>query len=147
MFVSGLILSAISILWTWGNGARLSRRLIRRDKPMHRYQAAAMLRRAIQVGVTLNLAGLLVHLLAAEEIVGSLAIQVLTTRGAWEGGMPYPGGGGSYLQPLDVLIVQANTNALLSHFCSLVSLLFLTKKVKKLDPPSHVEEDATVRQS
>lgn len=125
----GLLVSAVSILWTWGNGSRLSRRLVRR--PVRREQAADMLRRAVRVGVTINLVGLLVHLLAAEEIVGSLAIQVLTLSSSTRiGGFPE-----GMIQPLDVLVVQANTNSLLSHFCSLASLLFFTQQIDKLDPP------------
>jgi len=131
---TGLIVSAASIVWTWGNGARLSRRLTRR--PVTRRKAAHMLRRAVRVGVTLNLVGLLVNLLAAEEIVGSLAIQVLTTSSRG-GPMMYLDG---MVQPLDILVVQANTNSLLSHFCSLASLLFLTRQIDKLDPPSPVED-------
>jgi uncharacterized membrane protein len=134
---AGVLISACSIIWTWGNGARLSRRLLRR--PTTRSQAADMLRRAVRVGVTLNLIGLLVTLLAAEEIVGALAIKVLTNRnfgpqaallGSVEG----------QLQPLDILVVQANTNTLLSHFCSLVSLLYLSDKIRQLGlPPSTAE--------
>lgn len=139
---TGLLLSAISIVWTWGNGARLSRRLT--AKPTTPVAAAHMLRRAIRVGATVNLLGLLVGLVAAEEIIGSLAIKVLTNnRGVFSAG----GAAGAAsllasdgLQPLDVLVVQANTNSLLSQFCSLVSLLYLTKNVQALDPPSTEEK-------
>ncbi|GAX27601.1 hypothetical protein FisN_13Hh310 [Fistulifera solaris] len=124
----GLIVSAVSILWTWGNGSRLSRRLIRR--PLPRAKAAHMLRRAVQVGVTINLVGLLVHLLAAEEIVGTLALQVLTSSSSRNAMFPE-----GLVQPLDILVVQANTNSLLSHFCSLASLLFYTKQIDQVDPP------------
>lgn len=129
---AGVIVSAASIIWTWGNGSRLSRRMIR--KPTTYIQAATLLRRAIRIGVTLNCFGLLLNLIAAEEIVGALAIKVLTrpnfaTQAALMGTV-------EGLQPLDILIVQANTNSLLSHFCSLVSLLYLTDRVHKLDPPS-----------
>jgi Protein of unknown function (DUF3611) len=92
------------------------------------------LRRAIRMGVLLNLLGLLVTLLAAEEIVGSLAIKVLTNYRP-QLGNPYTSIE-TGLQPLDILVVQAVTNTLLSHFCSLLALLFLTDKVKLLDPPS-----------
>lgn len=134
---TGLVLSAISIVWTWGNGARLSRRLM--VKPTTPLAAAHMLRRAIRVGVTLNLLGLLCNLVAAEEIIGSLAIKVLTSNrsilAAGGASLLAPEG----LQPLDVLVVQANTNSLLSQFCSLVSLLYLTRNVETLDPPSTEE--------
>jgi hypothetical protein len=44
------------------------------------------------------------------------------------------------LQPIDILIVQANTNTLLSHFISLVCCLVMTRGIDKLDPPS-LEDD------
>jgi hypothetical protein len=102
-------------------------------------QAATLLRRAIRIGCVLNLAGMLLHLLAAEQIVGALAIKVLTmpslSRSA-AAGLLLGGGADGGLQPLDILIVQANTNSLLSHFCSLVLLLYLVDQLHKLDPPS-----------
>jgi Protein of unknown function (DUF3611) len=140
----GILISAASIVWTWGNGSRLSRRLL--VKPTSTIAAAQMVRRAIRIGVLINLCGLLCHLLAAQQIVGSLAIKVLT-RGGGLGG----GGGGLLMgpaaaslldgavQPLDILIVQANANQLLAQFCSLVSLLYMTGNVEKLDPPSTEE--------
>ena len=45
------------------------------------------------------------------------------------------------LQPLDVLVVQANTNILSSHFVSLACLLWLSRMVDQLDPPSLEEDD------
>ena len=138
---AGVLISAASIVWTWGNGARLSRRLTRR--PATRIQAAQMLRRAVRVGASLNLVGLFVTLLAAEEIVGALAIKVLTNRsfGPQSAVLATIDG----LQPLDILIVQANTNTLLSHFCSLVSFLYLTGQILKLDPPSTEGKERNVR--
>jgi len=132
----GIMVSFLSIFWTWGGGARLSRRLLRR--PTSKIQTANMLRRAIRVGVTLNLAGMLLTLLGAEQTIGVLAIKVLTARPWATGGMMAAGtmDYNAGLQPLDILVVQANTNVLLSHFCSLVALLYLTRYVKKLDPPS-----------
>lgn len=129
----------MSIFWTWGGGARLSRRLLRR--PTSRIKTANMLRRAIDVGVSLNLIGMFLTLLGAEQTIGVLAVKVLTAR-PWNtaGGMPYGMGNMEGLQPLDILVVQANTNALLSHFCSLVCLLYLNRFVKKLDPPSEEEK-------
>lgn len=133
-----LLLSAVSIVWTWGNGTRLSRRLT--AKPTTRAAAAHMLRRAIRVGVTVNLLGLICSLVAAQAIVGSLAIKVLTSNRS-----VFAAGGASLLvpeglQPLDILVVQANTNLLLSQFLSLCALLYLTKNVQQLDPPSTDEK-------
>ncbi len=107
-----------------------------------------MIRRAIVIGVTLNLLGMLVTLIGAEQIVGLLAAKVLTMQGITpfqaSFGLGLGGGSGGLgaqsVQPLDVLIVQANTNTLLSHFLSLVGCLVLTRSVHVLDPPS-VEDD------
>lgn len=142
-FLSGLaiILSAASIIWTWGNGARLSKRLLRPTTlpaSQQHIQAAKLVRRAVQVQVSINLLGLLGTLLAAEEIVGSLAIKVLTTFGIGASNMynaPLMG-----LQPLDILVVQANTNSLLAQFISLATSLFLTEQIRNLDPPSTLED-------
>jgi hypothetical protein len=138
-----IVVSAFSILWTWGNGARLSRRLLRRPSNVvaprqQNIKAAQLLRRAVRVQVNLNLLGLLTTLLAAEEIVGALAIKVLTTFGVSAGATLYssPLMG---LQPLDILVVQANTNTLLAQFISLATVLSLTDSITKLDPPSTLE--------
>jgi hypothetical protein len=128
---AGIITSFVSIFWTWG-AARLSRRF-RRKPSTSRISAANMLRRAVKVGCTINLAGMFATLLGAEQIVGALAIKVLTQSGIQVtayGQMP------AQLQPLDILIVQANTNTLLSHFCSLVGYLWMVRFIHKLDPPS-----------
>jgi Protein of unknown function (DUF3611) len=132
----GLSTSAASIIWTWGNGTRLSRRLLLR--PISRNQVVVMIRRAITVGVTLNCVGLLCHLLAAQQIIGLLAIKVLTGRSS--GVLLAAVDGSNTLQPLDILIVQANTNAILSQYISLVALLSLTTRIL-----SHFssKEDAT----
>ena len=145
---SGIVLSAISVFWTWG-GARLSRRLIRRAN-ISRIEASNLLRRLIIVGATVNLLGMLTTLLGAEAIVGSLAARVLTSQGV---ATPFLGAGGAaaaavatqVLQPLDILVVQANTNTLLSHFLSLTSVLYLTRWVDRLDPPSTEEKSRSRR--
>jgi hypothetical protein len=93
-----------------------------------------MIRRAISVGVTLNLLGMTLALIGAEQIVGNLAVKVLTQQGIL-GGIDRAAAIQT-LQPLDILVVQGNTNTLLSHFCSLVALLYQTKLVRHLDPPS-----------
>ena len=135
----GIAISFASIFWTWG-GARLSNRLLRGKTS--RIQSANLLRRAITVASALNLSGMLITLLGTFVIIGSLATKVLTAGGLSPFGAVAAGGigGGSValqtVQPLDILIVQANANTLLSHFVSLFLSLFLTRYVKRLDPPS-----------
>ncbi len=151
----GIVASSLSIIWTWGQ-RRLARRFVRprrrdgdgggRKSPSitgittttttSRIEAANLLRSTIKFGVSLNLFGLLTSVLGAQYIVGTLVAKSMQS---------FVGLGGvgitsQTLQPLDVLVVQANTNVLNSHFVSLVCLLWLTRMVDLLDPPS-LEED------
>jgi len=137
---SSIVASILSIIWTWG-GARLARRLKKRNTT--RIRAANMTRRAIKVGVSLNIVGMLLSLVGAEQIVGMLAVKVLTMQGVL-GNPATLAVATQTLQPLDILVVQANTNTMLSHFVSLVCGLYLTNFVDKLDPPS-VENDERKR--
>eukprot|EP00934_Nitzschia_sp_Nitz4_P005726 Nitzschia sp. Nitz4//scaffold94_size78252//65686//66399//NITZ4_005476-RA/size78252-processed-gene-0.15-mRNA-1//1//CDS//3329560404//5716//frame0 len=126
----GVGVSYASILWTWAN-RRLAGRMLSLSQPKNRIKVATMLRKSIDIGATMNVVGMLFALLSAEQIVGVLAMKVLTsarTIALTESN--------SLLQPLDVIIVQANTNTLLSHFCSLVAILYLSKSIARLDPPS-----------
>jgi len=137
-----LSLSLGSIIWTWAT-RRLSRRLLR--KPTTCVQAANMIRKSITVGTFLNLCGMGIALLGAEQIIGGLAIKVLTTTNA--GPAIYTASQtANLLQPLDILVVQANTNTLFSHFCSVVANLFLSRSIGQLDPPS-VENDERPREA
>lgn len=133
----GIVTSVMSIIWTWG-GRRLARRFVRRSQTS-RVEAANLLRRVITVGVTINLIGLLTSLLGAQYIVGTLVAKAMQNVVGFGGGM---GGmvASQTLQPLDVLVVQANTNILTSHFVSMACLLWLTRQIDLLDPPS-LEDD------
>ena len=132
----GIITSGISVVWTWGQ-RRLSRRFLRRSNTS-RVEAANLLRRVIKVGVSLNLVGLLTSILGSQYIVGTLVAKSMTSFG----GVGAAAGGvvAQTLQPLDVLVVQASTNILSSHFVSLACLLWLSRMVDQLDPPS-LEDD------
>jgi hypothetical protein len=130
---TGIVFAYGSVFWTWAT-RRLSRRLLK--KPTTRVQAANLLRKSINVGVTINILGMLITIVGAEQVVGVLAIKVLTTSSSALTMMQ----SSSLLQPLDILVVQANTNTLFSHFSSLVALLYVSRSLLKLDPPS-VEGD------
>jgi hypothetical protein len=115
-------------------------------KATTRVSAANMSRRAIRIGILINLVGMGLTLLGAEQIVGGLAIKVLTQQQtAISPFSPQLGALVQTVEPLDILVVQANTNTLFSHFCSLTSLLYLTRWTSLLDPPS-VERKERPRQ-
>jgi hypothetical protein len=134
----GIVLSTMSIIWTWG-GRRLAKRFLRRTNTTP-VEAANLLRRVIKVGATINLIGLFTSVLGAQFIIGTLVAKSMQNAVGFGVGI---GGGmvsAQTLQPLDLLVVQANTNMLTSHFVSLACLLWLTRIVDKLDPPS-TEDD------
>lgn len=102
---SGITLSFLSIVWTWG-GTRLSKRL--RKTSYSRIKAANMIRRTITIGSILNLLGMLVTLIGAQQIVGLLASKLLTMQGVTPLGLSAASVSAQVLQPLDILIVQAD---------------------------------------
>jgi hypothetical protein len=137
---SGLAVSFVSMFWTW-RGVRLGKRLVQKD--LARITAANMIRRSIKVGVIVNVLGIALALVGAEQIVGSLTIKALTQPGGLGGKGRFGRRRGIRLQPLDILVVQGNANTILSHVCSLVAYMCISKLVKRLDPPSVDGEEQT----
>jgi len=137
---TGVSLSIFSIFWTWG-GARLSDRLLR--KGTTRTSSANLLRRSIKVALSINLLGMLATIIGAEIIIGALATKLLTMQGAGVG-FGFNAAAASLatqtLQPLDILVVQGNTNTMLSHFISLACALYQFRWVDIFDPPSTGEK-------
>ena len=94
-----------------------------------------MMQRAITIGVIINCIGLLCNLLAAQQIIGLFAIKVFTSsagsssRAALLGSTTSALFNDNTLQPLDILIIQANTNVLLSQYISLIALLSLIPNI------------------
>jgi hypothetical protein len=135
---SGIIFSFISVFWTWAT-RRLSRRLLR--KPTSRIQAATMIRKDVSFGVIVNLLGAASALIGLEQVIGGLAVKVLTTTATTTSAVYAAAGSSALLQPLDILVVQANTNLMFSHFASLVANLIMGRSVVRLDPPSTESDD------
>ena len=79
-------------------------------------EAAASARRLARFGLGLNILGMGLSLVGAEAIVGTLAARSLTQAAASVGTA-------AAVQPIDVLLVQANTNVLASHFVSIIACL------------------------
>ena len=140
----GIVLSFVSIFWTWAT-RRLSRRLLR--KPTTRIQAATMIRKDVTFGVIVNLFGAASALVGLEQIIGGLAVKVLTTTATTTSAVYAAAGSSALLQPLDILLVQGNTNLMFSHFASLVANLLIGRSVQKLDPPSTETDDRQSRRN
>ncbi|CAB1100796.1 unnamed protein product [Ectocarpus sp. CCAP 1310/34] len=133
--VASLACSAASICWTWGynlkaKGWRNLGTLAEVD------DAQVRMRGSLRMGLYINVAGMLLALVGAEQIVGTLVAKVLYAQGFQPSVMVGSAGAAEVAQAqfraLDVFIVQANTNTLLSHFCSLAASLWLLARTPKL---------------
>ncbi|NMG07937.1 hypothetical protein DP117_13980 [Brasilonema sp. UFV-L1] len=85
----------------------------------------------VRFGIMVHLVGMLLTLLGAQTIVGTLLTKSLT--------LPQVGGGGVYtqvdpsriIQSLDIFVVQANTNTVSAHFAGLVASIWLFYRISK----------------
>lgn len=115
--LAGLALGMASTLWTVSY-ARLAASLVGERAPTAA-EAADRASGLVRVTVSLNVLGMVFCILAAEAIIGTLAAKALTQSTANLGVIA------NAVQPLDLLIVQANTNTIAAHFISLCSAMRL----------------------
>uniref|UniRef100_A0A0G4GCK5 Transmembrane protein n=1 Tax=Chromera velia CCMP2878 TaxID=1169474 RepID=A0A0G4GCK5_9ALVE len=89
------------------------------------------LRGLLAFAESLNGVGLGVSLLGASEIIGVLFSKVVSSGqlGVLSTGQTAPLGTALAVQPLDILILQANLNLSLCHFFALCAALWLERKV------------------
>lgn len=145
---SGFFLSAIGVFFsfincftTW-NFTRLCRRVYQNKVP--RDSVVSLFRKFAKISVVVSLFGMFVTLLGAEQIVGTLAAKVLSAQSLFvssPGVLSQP----SSLQALDIFLVQANTNCLVSHFSPLAFYLWLQTRFpadRVVVPPVMQSSDA-----
>lgn len=78
----------------------------------------------IKIGLILNLVGILLAILGAEALVGLALGKSLTLAPQLIGPDPK-----NYVNSLDLLIIQANTNTITAHFAGIVSSLLLLDRI------------------
>ncbi|KAK9846343.1 hypothetical protein WJX81_001955 [Elliptochloris bilobata] len=127
----GVVAGLVSTFWTFGY-TRLARRL----RGYSLGGARGALRRVrkrdvlatLERGCWINVLGMAATLLGLQATVGLLVAKTLTNATA----NPFlAGGAGSYnpVLALDVFLVQASTNTLLSHFVALLGNLWLARVI------------------
>ncbi|RMF24299.1 MAG: DUF3611 family protein [Cyanobacteria bacterium J083] len=82
----------------------------------------------IQLGLIVNIVGMLLTILGAETIVGIVLKKSLALSPGVVGFGKSPE---EFVTPLDLLIIQANTNTIAAHFAGIVTSLWLLKKMNK----------------
>lgn len=121
----GVVISLLNAMWTW-NITRVARRI--QTKKIVYENAIPNLRYYAKTSVIISLIGMLVTLLGAEQIVGNLASKVLSAQ-ALIPSVNYAMTAQNSLQALDIFLVQANTNTLLSHFSPLSCYIWLQTQI------------------
>lgn len=117
----GQVAVFVSAFWAY-RYTRIGRQLRSKDDAQRPKPKAAI--RILKVGLFISLGGMLLTLLGAEATVGSLLAKALSQpQGAAVFGTA--NSVSRYVQPLDIFVIQANTNILLAHFCGLVFTLWV----------------------
>ena len=121
--LTGLVCLIVSVYWA-SRYTQLARVLggNNEDRP-----SKAETLKTIELGIIVNLVGMLFSLLAAETIAGVLLAKALRAEGV----AFTPGAIDRLIQPLDIFVVLGNTHTLFAHFVALVFSLWLIRWVTR----------------
>lgn len=125
---AGLIAVYLGAYWAF-RYTRTARQLRGRDEARRPKPKDVI--KNLKLGLYISLAGMLATLLGAEATVGSLLAKALSQP---QGPTLFGGNVNitQYVQPLDIFVVQANTNILLAHFGGLVFTLWILNSVDRV---------------
>ncbi|XWS62948.1 hypothetical protein CRYUN_Cryun06bG0054500 [Craigia yunnanensis] len=123
---AGIVAAFISVFWSFGY-IRLSEKLKRTANDPSKAPPRAGVVKSLKNGIALNLLGMAAAILGMQATVGLLVAKALTssTNPYYQGISP----GYSPVLALDVFLVQAAANTILSHFLGLVFSLELLRSV------------------
>ncbi|XP_062229341.1 protein TIC 21, chloroplastic-like [Phragmites australis] len=122
----GIVAAFISVFWSFGY-IRLSERLRRTANEPAKAPPRAGVVKNLRNGIVLNVVGMGAAVLGMQATVGALVAKALTTSS-----VPYYQGippGQSPVLALDIFLVQASVNTILSHFLGLSTSLELLRSV------------------
>ncbi|KAI5081437.1 hypothetical protein GOP47_0004620 [Adiantum capillus-veneris] len=128
----GIVAAFLSVFWSFGY-VRLSDRLRSTINDLSKAPPRADVVRNLQQGILLNLLGMGLTLLGMQATVGTLVAKSLTSTA-----VPYFQGTRANYSPvlaLDVFLVQASVNTVLSHFLGLIFSIELLRSVTLSQPP------------
>jgi hypothetical protein len=129
----GIFFAALGLL-TLGGGVFLAFRYTRIGKslvssnPLNRPRRMETLQ-VLRLGLMVNLVGMLLTLLGAQAISGSLLLKALSVPQGAVGFSPEQIN--RLVQPIDVLVVQANINTVTAHFAGVAGSLWLFNRIQK----------------
>jgi hypothetical protein len=121
--ICGLVTLGVGTYWAF-RYVRMAKALLEPNNSRRPSKAETI--QALQTGVAINLAGMLLTLVGAQAIIGSTLGRSLSQQ---------PGlivrGAIQIIEPIDLFVVQANTNTIFAHFAGLVAALWLLSRINK----------------
>ncbi|XP_051137789.1 protein TIC 21, chloroplastic [Andrographis paniculata] len=122
----GIAAAFVSVFWSFGH-IRLADKLRRTASDPSKAPPRAEVVKSLKNGIVVNLLGMGSAILGMQATVGLLVAKALTTSATpYYQGMPP---GNSPVLALDVFLVQASANTILSHFLGLACSLELLRSV------------------
>lgn len=121
--ICGLVVLFGGAVWAFAY-TRLARRLKTPNSQARPKRGDAL--QALRIGLLVNLIGMLLTILGAQAIVGSLVAKSFAQGVAIFSGNPL-----RFINPLDVFLVQANINIIMAHFVGLAATLWLLRSVNR----------------
>ncbi len=119
----GLVAVYVSIFWSY-RYTLLAKKLRLSDNRPTRADTIKQLK----IGIIIGFVGMFVTLLGAEAIVGVLVAKSLSQpQTAFVNAESF----NRLVQPIDIFVVQANTNTILAHFLGLVTSVWLLDRISK----------------
>jgi hypothetical protein len=121
--ICGLVTLAVSLYWTF-RYTRIARQL-QSSNPINRPRKSETIQ-ILRLGLIVNLGGMLVTLLGAQAIVGTLVARSISQVQTVVLSDP-----SRLISSLDMFVVQANTNTIAAHFAGIVASLWLLSRVSR----------------
>jgi Protein of unknown function (DUF3611) len=118
----GLVAVYLSIFWSY-RYTLMAKKLRTSDSRPTRADTIKQLK----IGLLISFVGMFVTLLGAQTIVGVLVAKSLSQPQSAIVNIDF----NRLIQPIDIFIVQANTNTILAHFLGLVSSVWLLDRISK----------------
>jgi amino acid transporter len=121
--ILGLIALYAGAFWAF-RYTRLARKLKTSDPKVRPKKGDAT--QALRIGLLINLVGMLLTIIGAQAIVGALVVKSMAQGFAF-----FAGNITQIVRPLDVFVVQANTNTIMAHFIGIVISLWLIQVMSR----------------
>ena len=119
----GLIMLGMAIFFSI-RYTRMARQLQSSDPALRPKRTETL--RLIRIGLIVNLVGMLMAILGAAAIAGIVLLKSLTIP---QGTLAY--NPKQFVNSIDLLIIQANTNGIMAHFAGIVITLWLLDRITR----------------